>query len=165
MKTRDNAPYMGAKSRMFEQAYENYKMNTKPKNMRVNHHMMIGLSMASIHETDGSLPSTFTDKWGYVWNLHTATGYVREIDKLFIPNMICYNHEQHSYEANKVRRKLTEEGRLPASWATRPPQPPPRPPPPWLIAKHKPPPPWLIAKYKPTTQPPPPPPPPPVPSS
>ena len=61
--------------------------------------MQLGMMMMPV---SGS-PDKFIDKYGFEWIQKTNTGYQRQIDKLFIPHLKFYNHNQHSVAANKIR--------------------------------------------------------------
>jgi hypothetical protein len=83
-------------------------MNNYPEANESENGMMRGVSMAYAFlfaETEER--KVLVDKWGYKWKQETCTGYRREHDNFFLPNMEMYDHQKHSVEAGiKFRRAM-----------------------------------------------------------
>lgn len=77
------------------------EMNSIPKassdNMGLGANMGYAFMLANLDE--GVQKKIITDEWGYKWNQESVTGYRREHDGFFLPNMQLYDHYNHSVEA------------------------------------------------------------------
>jgi len=75
-------------------------MNTIPdatnSNMQLGPNMALAMMVANV---PGGERKTYVDPWGYTWRQETTTGYRRTHDQFFLPNLMMYNHENHSVEA------------------------------------------------------------------
>jgi len=70
-------------------------MDTIPKaEFQIGPSMALAMMMAP--KDNGT---SFVDAWGYTWNQETETGYRREHDGFYLPNMKMYDHYHHSVEA------------------------------------------------------------------
>ena len=83
--------------------HKHVRMNAIPEANGSESGTVLGTNMAYAFMF-AELPKTedrkvLIDKWGYKWTQETTTGYRRNHDKFFLPNMDMYNHENHSVEA------------------------------------------------------------------
>jgi hypothetical protein len=83
--------------------HKHVRMNTIPEangsqsGRVLGANMAYGFMFAPISKTEDR--KVLIDNWGYRWTQETTTGYRRNHDRFFIPNMNMYDHENHSVEA------------------------------------------------------------------